>query len=284
MVHHLLTHTSGISNDSVKAFDQNAFAEKRSRIPPPDETEHPMIHEWLHIRYDVPLWKPPGREMSYCTLNYELLGEIVRRVSGRSFADFCREQILKPVGMTDTHFGIPDTSKGRVVRRPADAPGAEFISMPLLEVPLASGTAVSTAADLAAFGQTFLNGGSYGQARILSPASVDEMTRNQIPGIGASWGDEFFAEASWGLGWNVQGSKKPLAGATLLSCMAFSHGGAGGVGLWIDPTYDLVVVYLSVASLERWPSDVALPEEVRPGLMNYTDLFVNAVTAAIIDT
>ena len=48
------------------------------------------------------------------------------------------------------------------------------------------GSLVTTAEDLAIFLQAFLNGGSYGRARVLSRVTVAEMTRNQIPGIGTN--------------------------------------------------------------------------------------------------
>jgi CubicO group peptidase (beta-lactamase class C family) len=283
MVHHLLTHTSGISDESVEPRDMNAFPEKRPRIPPPDETEHPFLHDWLWLRYDVPLWKTPGTEMSYCTFNYELLGEIVRRVSGLPFADFCQQRIFEPLGMTDTSFLIPHASKGRMVRRSPDAP--RFIPMHLLEMPWPSGGAVSTAADLAVFGQMFLDGGTYGDTRILSPASVAEMTRNQIPGISAQYDELVFAEASWGYGWSARQGKNSIGYAEPLQSQGtFSHGGAGGTFVWVDPAYDLVGIYLSVASEGGIPADVCLPE--RSGyseMIGRVDLLINAVTAAVTD-
>jgi hypothetical protein len=50
--------------------------------------------------------------------------------------------------------------------------------------------------DLAAFGQMFLYRGGYGDARVLGPATVAEMTRSQIPGVSLRLGPEFFPEAS----------------------------------------------------------------------------------------
>jgi serine-type D-Ala-D-Ala carboxypeptidase len=68
-------------------------------IPPPEETQHAWINEYLFLRYDAPLWKPPGVEMFYGNYNYDLLGEIVRRVSGQALADFARTRIFEPLGM-----------------------------------------------------------------------------------------------------------------------------------------------------------------------------------------
>jgi CubicO group peptidase (beta-lactamase class C family) len=100
MVHHLLTHTSGLRDEDVDAH----AAKKRGtvEIPPTEETQHPSVHERLFLGCDAPLWKSPGVEMAYCSFGYRLLGEIVRRVSGQSLAEFARERIFEPLGMEDT--------------------------------------------------------------------------------------------------------------------------------------------------------------------------------------
>jgi CubicO group peptidase (beta-lactamase class C family) len=283
MVHHLLTHISGLRDG-----DLNEHAQKKKgtvEIPPPDETQHPQINEVLFLRYDTPLWKPPGTEMSYCSHGYVLIGEIIRRVSGRSLDDFARERIFKPLGMKDTFYIVPELVQHRVVNRPADAPFTEYDTREAQEMPHAAGGVYSTAMDTAIFAQMFLNRGTYGGTRILSPASVAEMTRNQIPGISARYGDQFFPEASWGFGWNVCGSKKCVAYAeTLQSPEAFSHGGAGGVFLWVDPVYEIVGVYFSVASRGGIPIGVTVPQQFGDHeMMTRIDLLVNAVAAAIVD-
>ena len=274
MVHHLLTHTSGLNEAELAAHEEK----KRGtvEIPPPDATQHPAVNEVLLMRYDAPLWKPPGEEMSYCSFNYDLMGEIVRRLSGRSLNDFARERILGPLAMKDTHYVVPETARHRVVLRSPDGPEAERGTPEGMDNPRASGGsgggAYSTAMDMAVFGQMFLNGGRHGDARILSSTSVTEMTRNQIPGIGAWLEDEYHVEASWGYGWAIQGEGEwAYYSPTLSTHESYSHGGAGGVYLWVDPVYELVGVYFSVIreALGRFR------------LVWNQDLFANAVTAAI---
>jgi CubicO group peptidase (beta-lactamase class C family) len=99
---------------------------------------------------------------------------------------------------------------------------------------------------MAVFGQMLLNRGRYGDVRILSPASVAVMTRDQIPGVAAVYGAERFPEAGWGYGWNIKLEKSELNGPSLVSRRTFKHGGAGVVELVVDPEYELVVAYFSV--------------------------------------
>jgi len=284
MVHHLLTHTSGIGDEEVftRAEERRAV----TKLPPPDETQHPYVHEWLYHVYDVPLSKPPGTVMVYSTWGYELLGEIVRRVSGQSLAGFCQERIFQSLGMKDTFFIVPEAMKGRVVRHMPDREDARqgLILGKIEETPWACGGVYSTALNMAIFGQMYLNRGRYGDVRVLSPASVAEMTRDQIPGLGAWWGDEFFPEALWGLGWNIRGNAK--FGGSLWSPQTFSHYGTGAVRLWVDPVYEIVGAYFSVASKGGIPPGIRVPEgliDEGEGWWTRMDLLINMATAAVVD-
>ncbi|MCH8292597.1 beta-lactamase family protein [Candidatus Poribacteria bacterium] len=267
MVHHLLTHTSGFRTEDIEEH-----AKKRKgtiEILPSDKTQHSLINEYLLLRYDAPLSETPGTLMYYDDYNYSLVGEIVRRVSGKSLTDFATERIFKPLGMRDTYYIVPESVRHRIVGRPDDAPFAANDTQESQKTPWPAWGVFSTAMDMVVFGQMFLNEGSYEGQRLLSHATVSAMTRNQIPGIGARYLDESYPEAGWSYGWNIQGDKK--SHGSLLSPKTFSHGGGGGVLLWVDPAYEVVGAYFSV-SLRSIPQHYY-----------HSDLFIDAVTAAVVD-
>jgi len=193
-VHHLLTHTSGLSDE-----DLFAHAEKKGdvEIPPTEEGQHPEVSKHLFLGYDTPLTILPGVEQRYCNFGIDMAGEIVRRVSEKSLGDFSKERLFKPLGMKDTCYGLPDAMWNRVVKRTEDAPDAQWFTQEALEVPWGASGVISTAMDTAIMGQMLLNGGVYGDTRVLSLATVTAMTRNQIPGIGARWFDEFSQKQIW---------------------------------------------------------------------------------------
>jgi CubicO group peptidase (beta-lactamase class C family) len=104
----------------------------------------------------------------------------------------------------------------------------------------------TTAFDYAKFLQMILNGGSYGDARILGPQTVRQMTRNQIPGIGTEV-EGWHPEASWGLGIRVLDHERwPWQDASLTRKGILTHGGGGGTDFWIDPENEIVGVYFAV--------------------------------------
>ncbi len=276
MVHHLLTHTSGLRDEDLNVHLAGKLnAGELARL---EDTPYQYVNANPYTRYfaaahDAPLWRAPGAEMSYCTYGYGLLGQIVGRISGRPQAEVVRERIFAPLGMADSSYSVPTADMIRLVRRGLDAPHSWAGAWALPEGMYGGAGVYSTARDLAVFGQMFLNGGRYGQVRVLSPASVAEMTRNQIPGVSAHWAGEFFPEASWGYGWGVQGNKKAVRHGSLLSPSTFGHGGIGMMYLWIDPVAELVGVYLSVAL-------AMISARIGDSCV---DLFMNAVTAAVTD-
>ena len=280
LVHHLLTHTSGYSDAEISPILAQKITEGFD-AGPCEATQHPAVHRWLSVCYPHPVSKPPGSTMIYANANYQLLGEIVRRLTGRSLQDFARERIFEPLGMNSSSYVVPDPVRDRIVKRPPHAP---FVQAPppatgidsreREETPSGSGGVFSTAKDLAIFGQMFLDGGTYGGARILSRPAVAAMTRNQIPGIGADFlGKIFRREGSYGYGWIVESNEKwKYLNGSLVPVGTFSHAGSGGASIWVDAVNDIVGVYLEVTMRVS---------EAGEHLWNY-DLFQNAVTAAVV--
>src|SRR5262249_4215153 len=93
----------------------------------------------------------------------------------------------------------------------------------------------STADDLAIYCQMILNHGKYGRARILSPLSVESMTRPRL-----------VSELGWsrGLGWGMNTSYSTNRG-DLFPLGSFGHTGFTGTSLWLDPASDTFVIFLS---------------------------------------
>ena len=276
----LLTHTiGGLSMEEIDGLPYRTDF-KPASLPPVPEGQYPKIHEFLCAGYEFPLSQKPGSVVIYSNYGFELLGEIVRRVSGVPLATYAKDRIFKPLGMNDTHFILPGDKYSRVVQRPLDAVGASakelffqgFESESFAETPWASAGVFSTVDNLATFGQMFLNSGEFNGAQVLSPATTAYMTRNQTPGLPDGDRDEALQDASRGIGWDIPGIKRDLMYANLYSPSTYSHSGAGGSLLWVDPVYNLVGVFLSIELIVRQDDQRSWA----------ADRFVNTVTASII--
>jgi len=266
-VHHLLTHTSGIRADDLYTYrDSNSS----TPLPPCEPNANPELHRAIYSACGVPLARKPGEVMEYSGYGYELLGEIIRKTSGLSYPQFVQKHLLEPLGLKDTYYNVPASERHRIVRRlPEDACAEWLETERAIDSESAGGGIYATAYDVAVFAQMFLNGGEYNGIRILSPVSIHEMTRNRIPGVASEYRDEYFPEAYWGLGWSINGSK--MDGGDLFSPEAYSHWGAAGVFVAVDPVYDLVSVYFTVEK-----------DLQKPFKNMYTDHFNNVLLSSIV--
>ncbi|MBE1446763.1 serine hydrolase domain-containing protein [Paenibacillus sp. OAS669] len=269
LIHHLLTHTSGIDTSNVLKLSNNPeFVSQMNSCP---DNQHPEVHKYVTAGYTAPLSAFPGTEMSYCSYGFVLLTEIIRRVTGQSFEQFMAERMFLPLGMKDTAFVVPPEQYARVAKHPPNAPFPSFADYENLTVPWGSSGLCSTAYDMAVFCQTFLNGGTYEGNRLLSKLSVQKMTTNQVPGVSSRLGEEFYKEASWGLGWNVSGTKHDYTG-TLRSERTYSHSGRGNTQIMVDPDNELVAINFQVTM-----------KRIKDRPYHYFEYFNDAALACIVD-
>ncbi|WP_375787113.1 serine hydrolase domain-containing protein [Bradyrhizobium sp. Pha-3] len=179
---------------------------------PPDE---------LLRRYGtLPLAYQPGERWLY-DAGSQILGVLIARVAGTSFASFLQERIFGPLGMNDTAFHVPQHKLSRFATcyggdhatgtlKVFDAPATgKYAAPPVFE----NGSAglVSTADDFNAFAQMMLNGGRLGTERILSRPSVELMTSNQLTPE-QQLGSELLlgAASGWGFGLSVVTARDDL--------------------------------------------------------------------------
>jgi CubicO group peptidase (beta-lactamase class C family) len=226
---HLLTHTSGL--EEMAWIDALGLA----RVP---------AFAYVQAACRSNLHFPPGTRFEYCTLSYSLLAELITRLTGVPYPDYLQARIFTPLGMADTSF---DPGKANAARTaPAHNTEDWLDYYKTLQVP--GGGLWSTAADLVRFGQAFLNDGKHGDYHLLAPATIALMTRDHTDGLPELIEGQA-KPAHAGLGWRKPTLSGPLPG----SPATFSHAGATGTYLWIDPEWDLVVVFLT----NQW--DIATP-------------------------
>ncbi|MCX8156188.1 MAG: beta-lactamase family protein [Verrucomicrobiae bacterium] len=172
----------------------------------------------------------PGTTFRYSDVNFILLGEIVRRVSGQSLADFAREKFYEPLGMRQTRFLPPDDWRANIA--PTERVGGTVLRG-VVHDPTArrmGGVAghaglFTTVADTARFCRMMLNEGELEGRRVLKAETVKLMVSVQSPPGGS---------ARRGLGWDID---SPYAGprGKVLPLGSYGHTGWTGTSLWIDP-------------------------------------------------
>ncbi|WP_223147523.1 serine hydrolase domain-containing protein [Georgenia wutianyii] len=216
--------------------------------------------EVLEFLTDLDLRYETGSQRRYSDIGFMLLGVIVERVSGQPLHEYVREHVHEPLGMTDTSFlpeaGLRDriaaTSLGNSYEYTmietgspypivGDLSPAEFTDWRdyTLVGEVNDGNAwygwegvaghaglFSTARDLAIYGQTLVNGGGYGDARLVSETTLAQFLAPQYDGgqVLGFWSDRLsFAGLTGGYG----------------------HNGFTGTEFLFDPERELVVVLLT---------------------------------------
>ena len=98
-IRHLLTHSEGFPEDNPWGDRQLAQS---------DET----MRAWL--KSGIPFSTSPGTAFEYSNYGFALLGQIVAKASGRPYADYVRDNILKPLGMTSSTFEMTSVPREHI--------------------------------------------------------------------------------------------------------------------------------------------------------------------------
>ncbi len=269
-VRHLLTHTSGLPD-----MLPNNVSLRRSHAP---------LAKFVEGSCAVTLDFTPGRGMQYQSMGYALLGDIIHRVSGVPCAEFLRHELFEPLGMYDTSLGVPDdwyqpshqpeapargaavvpslepkVSRIAAVRLPQQQEGGDdwnWNSRYWRQLGAPWGGVLSTPRDLLLFCRMMLDGGTCGDARLFSPATVAAATCNQLDCL-HDLPEADRRTRGWGFGWRLNWPGHSASFGDLLSPQAYGHWGATGTLFWIDPARDAAAVILSTQPLERSESHLA---------------------------
>ncbi|HEU0004861.1 MAG TPA: serine hydrolase domain-containing protein [Terriglobia bacterium] len=250
MIRHLLTHTSGLT------YHWNARLGKQYR-------EAGMGHGVLHQEGTIgdavkrlarlPLLFHPGDAWEYSVAD-DVLGYLVEVVSGMPLDKFLHERLFKPLGMKDTGFFLHQEKVSRLASAytyypekglqpfrdqqtieegsfvysadyPYHAPKTYFSG---------GGGLSSTAEDYFRFCQMMLNGGKFGDTRLLSRKSVELISQNHIQGKSETLG--------YGLGFGVNSEARHLT--ELGSMSAYYWGGFFYTSFVIDPKEDMIAIFM----------------------------------------
>ncbi|MEU9139633.1 serine hydrolase domain-containing protein [Streptomyces sp. NPDC048404] len=188
-VRHLLAHTSGL-----------AFDEHRATFT-------------------------PGERRLYSNAGFEVLGDHIAKAADMPFAEYLRQAVLEPLGMTATTL---DGSPAR--------------------------DGVSTVDDLVRFAAEL-------QApRLLDPRTVAEAMTVQYPGTkGVLPGYGHQNPNDWGLGFEIRDSKSPHWTGSSSSPRTFGHFGQAGTFLWVDPAVGAACVALTDRNFGPWAVEAWTP-------------------------
>jgi CubicO group peptidase (beta-lactamase class C family) len=220
LVRHLLSHTAGLAG-----------------LPP--EIGFAELLDWdrcvAALATMTPAWRP-GTQVEYHAATYGfLIGEVIRRIAGRTVGTFLREEFAEPLGL-DLWIGLPESELGRFVPEfstlPTPDPLVEALNNPAMlaaEIPAAN--AVGNARSLARFYDALIGG-------LFTDDTIDHATVVQTDGVPT----RSDVSADFPLRFSL-GYEAPRAGSPLLGGTSFGHAGLGGRLAFADRASGLAVGY-----------------------------------------
>lgn len=218
-VRELLTHTSGMpSDDSATALLVRRILGAGVEVPVSSRADFRR-----HVDGAADRRVTDHERFQYYNSGYTVLGRIVEAVSGRPYAEYVRQSILDPLGMTRSTFDreahADDEDAATAYRRDDD--GLEPVAFPFDEHVHPAGGLVAPVTELATYLAMQANGGSHGGADLLDAARTAEMHDAHATRMERLDG----TEQGYGYGWMTE----PLLGDTLVG-----HGGSVAVSTaWI---------------------------------------------------
>ena len=181
----MLTHTSGMPDVEDYLWDKPEF-------------DDGALERYVRSLRDKSLRWEPGRKFAYSNMAYEVLGDLVAKVSGMSFEDYVNKNILKPAGMTSSTLMFKEAAPARLAA--GHTRGKDGTVIPVAHYPYnrshtPSSNLHSSATDMVRWMLVNLNRGELDGRRILKDSTYDlmwkptEASRDVSPGIsvGISW-------------------------------------------------------------------------------------------------
>ena len=180
----------------------------------------------------------PGTKTDYSNMGIVLAGYLVETISGVPFGQYCRDNILTPLGMENTSWRLARIDPS-ILAMPYDKNESGFVPYGQYGEPdYPDGMLRTSAIELSHFLIAYMQGGTYSEKRILQPETVEEMLSSQTelePGQGLVW---------------VKGS--------IGKRIVWGHDGAdngASANMWFDPEEDEGVILMTNGV---WNDDEAL--------------------------
>lgn len=243
---HLLTHTAGFG---YEFWDADVVrCQKVKGLP--------RIISCQNATLQLPLHFDPGDQWHY-GINIDWVGKVVEAVSGKKLGAYLTENVLGPLGMTDTAFYITPSMRQRLAKVHQRSKDGELTPLMEYEIPqnpefeMGGGGLYGTVGDYLKFIRMILNDGHAGTEQIVKPETVALMTHNAMgnhqvtmlktvmPAVTEDV--DFFPgmPKSWGLTFMINDEEAPT-GRTKGS---LAWAGLANSYYWIDPTRKLGGAY-----------------------------------------
>lgn len=229
-IRQLMNHTSGIAEDRPLEIENIT------------RTFDHTLAEAVKLVGRQPLDFTPGSKWAYSSSGIAVLGRVIEVISRQPYEQFMQQRLFEPLEMRDSSFF---TDRDKVDRIPTmyNLEGGKLVkdimdvTRPAQRYSAPEFGLFSTAEDLRHFGQMLLNRGSWHGRTLISSELVDEMHRPADVHTGVP-------KYQSGLGFAIHTAKEAEMSYAVTDGSYGANGASGGI-LWIDPSLQLIRIYLT---------------------------------------
>lgn len=235
-LYHLLSHQAGFPN---------------ANVPAEAWEDHALLRDAV-CNFTLE-WEPGSKVVYHGASAHWVQAVLIEAVTGQDYRQFIREHVLQPLGLQGVWVGVPDALHERVVGAYQRTENGEHELIADRNTPafwragVPGGGGYATASDLVAFYQMLLGWGALKGTRLLSPRTVQYVTRNHT---GDRLDERMGMPMHRGLGVHVRGTTPTIRGlGSTASPRTFGHGGVGTSYSWADPETGVSFTYLTNSQL-----------------------------------
>ena len=181
-IRQLLSHTSGLP-DTIDWLAE--YQDKNKRI------DEGALDDYVRSLSKESLLFRPGKDWAYSSTGFDILGDVVAKVSGQKFEDYVQDHVLTPLGLEDSSYLLSDVDPAKLVAphmydENGNAKTLDFYPYSRTHAP--SGAFYSSVNDMARFAVANLNHGELNGTRVLPASAYDKMW---APQAASPWAEMF---------------------------------------------------------------------------------------------
>lgn len=158
----ILNHTSGMADVENYEWEKNL-------------TEDSAVEKFVRSLANQRLISDPGKEFHYSSMAFDVLGGVIAKVSGSTFEDYIRKNILTPLEMKESSFYYPEVKLANRTTPHVGKPARVSSVYPYNRMHVASGTLNTNVLELSHWAAACLNGGQYRNKRIISETTLSQL-------------------------------------------------------------------------------------------------------------
>ncbi len=263
LIRDILRHTAGFGYWDGPSYPEQQF----TKIDPLNVGN--TLAEFSTKLATAPLMYEPGTQWRYSAA-VDVQARLIEKLSGLPFETYMQQQVLEPLGMTDSAWTQPDARLSRLASAYKLGPDkklhpelrADLLKLNFSNRELTMGGAglATTADDYMRFARMLLGRGTLGGTRILKPSTIRLMSTDQLD---PKMRERFFlpdkGTGGFGIDFFVRTGQAKNEAENRGAVGEFFWDGAWSTLFWVDPANNMAVVFL----VQTDPFDGTLHHDIR---------------------